>query len=81
MEVSGVRYLIAKDVAAATVQFGHTNVLNGKQWVAAFTDALQHSEPEWWDSKLNRFRHENLLLITNGPNTVLVIPPEMAHVF
>ena len=35
MEVSGVCYLIFKDIAAGTVQFGHTNVLNGAQWIAA----------------------------------------------
>ncbi len=47
MEVSGVRFVIAQDVAAGSVQFGHTNTLNGAQWVKAFTDALQTEQPEW----------------------------------
>ncbi len=81
MEVSGVRYVIAKDVAAGSVQFGHTNTLNGAQWVKAFTDALQTRQPEWWDSQARTFRKEDLVLLTNGATTVLVLPKEMAPEF
>jgi hypothetical protein len=81
MEVTGVRYVIAKDVAAGTIQFGHTNTLNGTQWVAAFTDALQNGQPEWWDSQAKRFHKENLVLITNDLRTVLVLPKAMVQEF
>jgi hypothetical protein len=81
MELTGVRYVMAKDVAAGSIEFGHTNTLNGTQWVAAFTDALQHSQPEWWDSRAKRFQKENLVLITNDVRTVLVLPKAMAQEF
>src|SRR5438876_1769578 len=44
MEVSGVRFVIARDVAGGSIQFGHTNSLNGLQWVTAFTEALRTGE-------------------------------------
>jgi hypothetical protein len=81
MEVCGVTYLIPKEVAAGTVQFGHTNSFNGEQWVAAFTDLLRNGQPEWWDSKVQRFRRENLVLVTNGPRSVLVLPADMVKEF
>jgi hypothetical protein len=81
MEITGTRYVIAKDVAAGTIEFGHTNTLNGTQWVAAFTEALQNSQPEWWDPQAKRFHKENLALITNDARTVLVLPKAMAQEF
>lgn len=81
MEVTAVRYVIAKDVAAGSVMFGHTNALNGIQWVAAFTEALRSGQPEWWDSQAGRFRHENLVLIAKDARTVLVLPRAMAQEF
>ena len=81
MEVSGVRFLIAKDVAAGGVMFGTTNTLNGAQWVKAFTEVLQTGQPEWWDSQAKRFRKENLVLVTNGPRMVLVLPRELLGEF
>jgi len=81
MEVTGVRYVIAKDVAAGTIEFGHTNTLNGTQWVAAFTEALQNSQPEWWDSQAQKFHKENLVLITNDASTVLVLPKSKVEEF
>lgn len=77
MEVNGVRYVILKEVAAGSVQFGHTNTMNGTQWVAAITEALQQGRPEWWDSQARQFRRENLVLVTNNARTVLVIPKTM----
>ena len=41
MEVSGWHYLIDKEVAAGSVNFGRTNVMNGQEWVEAFENALQ----------------------------------------
>jgi len=79
--VNGVRYVIAKDVAAGTVMFGHTNTLTGKQWVLAFTEALQHGQPEFRDSQTKTFRRENLVLLTNSPRTVLVLPKSMVAGF
>jgi len=81
MEVAGTRYLIAKDVAGGTVMFGPTNTLNGAQWVKAFTEALQTAQPEWWDSQTKKFRKENLVLLTNGPRMVLVLPRDMVGEF
>jgi len=80
-EVTGVRYVIARDVAAGGVVFGHTNVLNGAQFVAAFTEALQTGKPGWWDQKTGKYRKENLVLLTNDPRTVLVLPQEMVAEF
>ena len=82
MEITGVRYVIARDLAAGgTVRFGHTNTLNGAQWVMAFAEALQTGQPEWWDSQTKTFRKENLVLLTNNARTVLVLPNEMAREF
>ncbi len=78
-DVSGVRYVIAKDVAAGSVKFGHTNTLNGAQWVDAFTTALKTGIPQWWVEASGSFRKENLVLVTNGPTTVFVVPKEMAQ--
>ena len=80
-EVSGVRYVIPKDVAAGSVQFGHTNVLTGPQWVRAFTETLQHGQPQWWDSQNQRMVNENLLLVTNDARTVMVLPRAMVQEF
>ena len=80
-DATGVRYVIAKDVAAGAVMFGHTNTLNGAQWVNAFTEALQNGQPEWWDSQTEKFRKENLVLLTNSPGMVLVLPREMLWEF
>ena len=61
--------------------FGTTNALNGAQWVQAFTEALQTAQPEWWDSQRRKSRKENLVLVTNGPRMVLVLPREMLGEF
>lgn len=75
MEVTGTRYLIAKEAAAGSVTFGHTNVLNGAQWVAAFELALQTNRPGWFDYATKQMRQENLLLIREKGGVVKVIPP------
>ena len=81
MDVTGCRYAIAKEVAAGSVYFAHTNTLNGAQWVKAFTDALQSDHPEWWEARTKTMRKENLVLLTNGAGTVLVLPKEMVQEF
>ena len=81
MEITGVRYVIAKDVAPGTIRFGHTNTLNGAQWVLAVTDLLQNGQPQIWDSQTKTFRKENLVLLTNDARTVLVLPKAMAQEF
>jgi hypothetical protein len=80
-EVNGVRYVIARDVAGGNVLFGHTNTLTGAQWVLAFTEALQHGQPEFYDPQTKAFRRENLVLVTNSAQTVLVLPKAMAAEF
>ena len=81
MDVTGFRYAVAKDVAAGSVSFFHTNTLNGTEWVKAFTDALQTNEPSWWDPRTRAMRQENLVLLTNEAGTVLVLPTEMIPEF
>lgn len=80
MQLSGWRYLIDKDVAAGTVQFGgFAKPLNGEEWLAAFENALQTNTPEWWDYKTKKFHRENLVLIRYpDQKIVLVLPPEKA---
>ena len=46
MKLTGTRYLIAHEVEF--VSFGHTNVLNGEEWVKAFEEALQNNRPHCW---------------------------------
>lgn len=75
MEVTGTRYLIAKEVSAGSVEFGHSNALNGAQWVAAFELALQSNRPSWFDYPSKQMRQENLLLIREKGGVVKVIPP------
>jgi hypothetical protein len=79
-EATGVRYVIAKEVAVGgSVLFGLTNDLNGAQWAKAFTEALRTGQPEWWDPQTKRIRKENLVVLTNDARTVLVLPKEMAR--
>jgi hypothetical protein len=78
MTVTGVRYLIAENVAGGSVEFGHTNMLNGAQWAKAFTDALRTRSPQWWDPKDHGFRRDNLIFLTQNGQTVLVLPRELA---
>jgi hypothetical protein len=80
-DVSGVRFVIPKDVAAGSVPFGTTNVLSGPQWVQAFTEALQHGQPRWWDPQARRSVSENLVLVTNDVRTVLVLPRSWVQEF
>lgn len=63
MEVSGWRYLIDKEVAAGSLQFGTARVMNGAEWVLAFENALQTNRPQWWDARRRRLRNENLVRI------------------
>jgi hypothetical protein len=75
-DVSGVQFFIDKHVAGGTVMFGHTNTLNGPQWVTAFTNALQIGEVSWWDSTKKDFRKENPVFIAVGKNAYLVLPKD-----
>ena len=82
MEVSGDRYLMPPVVAAGSVRFGNTTMLNGPQWVAAFEKALQTGTPEWWDAEQKKMRDENLVLIRfPEQKTVLVLPQDKAVEF
>ncbi len=79
MQVSGWQYLIDKNVAAGTVEFSISKPLNGEEWVAAFEDALQNGNPQWFDFITKKFRRENLVLIRYpDQKIVLVLPPEKA---
>lgn len=73
MNLTGTRYLIAEE--ANYVYFGHSNFLNGVEWVAAFEGALQTNQPACWHPSSNHMWQENLLLIHESPRLVKVIPP------
>jgi hypothetical protein len=80
-DVSGVQFFIDKHVAGGTVMFGHTNTLNGPQWVTAFTNAVQTGEVSWWDSTKKDFRNENPVFIAVGRNAYLVLPKDRVEQF
>ena len=71
MEMTGTRYLVAGGVGY--VEFGHTNTLNGAQWVAAFENALQQDRPWCFGPDMNG-HNENMLLIREKPDLVKVVP-------
>ena len=74
MEVTGTRYLIAVEIAGA-VEFGSTNALNGAQWVAAFEQAIETSNPVvCYDYVKKRNFQDILLLIRERPGVVKVVP-------
>lgn len=75
MTVTGTRYLMAKEVSAGSVNFGHSNTLNGAQWVAAFEAALQTNRPQHFDYTSKTMRQENLLFIREKAGLVKVVPP------
>jgi hypothetical protein len=80
-EIAGIQFLIDKNIAGGTVQFGSSNVLSGPQWVNAFTNAVRTGIVEWWDPKKGRFRKENPVFIRADQNSVLVLPPEGVNDF
>lgn len=73
-DVTGVQFFIDKQVARGSVIFGHTNTLDGPQWVAAFTNAVQTGEVQWWDPNKKGLRKENPVFIAAGRNAYLVLP-------
>ena len=75
-DVSGIQFFIDRNVAAGSVEFGSTNVLNGPQWMSAFTNALQSGVVEWWDPKKGGFRHDNPVFVSVGPRALLILPKE-----
>ncbi len=86
--MTGVRYAIARPVVegAGSVEFGHTNSLDAEEWVTAFKEALQSGKPEWINDINSRFsrtnpRKENLVIITNSPDLILIVPLEWSAEF
>jgi hypothetical protein len=76
MEMTGVHYVMPLEVAAAGVQFGHSNTLNGSQWAAAFEEALQQDKVELWQN--GKMRKEKLAVIRGGPRRTYVVPESLA---
>lgn len=60
-QLTGTRYLIAREAVERTVNFGTTNTLNGTQWTAALERAL---------------RGDGLLMLSNKAGVVKVIPKD-----
>jgi hypothetical protein len=74
MEVNGTQYLIAVEIGSA-VEFGNTNALSGAQWVAAFEQAIETSNPViCYDYTRKRNFQDTLLLIREKPGVVKVVP-------
>jgi len=77
MDLTGWQYLIDKNVAAGSIEFGNSKPLNGQEWVAAFEHALENDKPQWFEH--GKFRRENLVFIRYpDQKIVLVLPPEKA---
>jgi hypothetical protein len=75
MDVSGTRYLIAVECAAAAVEFGITNSLNGVQWVKAVERAIEASKPVLcYDNAKKRSFQDTLLLVREEPHLVKIVP-------
>lgn len=74
MEMTGTQYAIAVEIAGS-VEFGHTNTLNGAQWVAAFEQALETSKSVLcYDFATKRNFQDTLLLVRDRPGLVKVVP-------
>ncbi len=74
MEVSGTKYLIAVEASACAVDFGHTNTLNGTQWVSAFENTITNTPVSCYDFTLKHFFDDRLVLIRERKNLVKIIP-------
>lgn len=81
METSGTKYLIAVEVLGGTVDFGHTNTLNGVQWVSAFEQALTNQSVSCSDFADRRRFSDTLLLIHERPDLVKVVPRSKLSVY
>jgi hypothetical protein len=74
MEVTGTRYLVAVEIGGG-IEFGHTNVLSGPQWVAAFERAIAKSTNVLcYDYSTRRNFQDSLLLIRERPGLVKIVP-------
>jgi hypothetical protein len=74
MEVTGTQYSIAVEVCGS-VEFGHTNSLNGAQWVAAFEHAIEVSDPViCYDYRKKGNFRDTLLVFRERPGVVKIVP-------
>ena len=74
MEVTGTQYLIAVEIAGV-IEFGHTNILNGVQWVAAVEQAIgSTNRVVCFDYAKKRNFQDTLLLIRERPGVVKIVP-------
>ena len=73
MEVSGTQYLIAVETVGS-VEFGHTNALNGAQFVAAFEHAIESIPVVCYDFAKKRNFQDTLLMIREKPGLVKIVP-------
>lgn len=81
MEISGTNYLIAVEAVGGIVNFGHTNTLNGAQWVSAFEQAITNQPVGCYDYTEKRGFNDTLLLIRERPNLVKVVPRSKLPVY
>jgi Na+(H+)/acetate symporter ActP len=79
-EVSGDRYFLAKELAAASVQFGNSNTLTGRQWIAAFEAALKTNGAVV--SHPSSAFGTNLCAVIREPGRVVkVLPADRIHLY
>lgn len=81
MKISGTRYLIAVEASGGIVNFGHTNKLNGAQWVSAFEQALTNQPVGCYDYAEKRGFIDTLLLVREQPDLVKIVPRSMLSVY
>src|SRR5437763_14372840 len=70
-EISGIRYLIDKNVAGGEVIFGSSTNLNGNELVKAIERTLQTERAEWVEFRGGVHRKESLVLIPIGTDHVM----------
>ncbi len=66
MQLTGTRYLLAREAVGRPVRFGYATTLNGAQWLSAAEQTLQKS---------------GLVLIHETPKRVKVIPKEVTEAY
>lgn len=79
-DVTGIRFIIEREVAAGTIPLRHDKPLNGYQWSQKLTDEVR-TNSSWWDPAKRDFRKEKVSLLTKDGMNVVVVSPELAREF
>jgi len=71
--VSGTRYLIPPELASGLVIFGHTNAMNGPEYIAAVEDVLKQNGVGRWDRSSKILRMHRLSFLPFPEQKVIVV--------